>query len=69
MRIIYVNASHGGGTHDSRVFLASILAHHLHVQYQQHQRIAWLLGEFLQQKINEYNNFHQKFRRGALLPC
>lgn len=46
-KILAVNSGHGGRTHDSRVWNASIISVHLEQQYNNGRRNSWLLGMFL----------------------
>ncbi|CAL1687569.1 unnamed protein product [Lasius platythorax] len=44
-KILAVNSSHGGRTHDARVWNASIISAHLEQQFNNGRRNCWLLGD------------------------
>ncbi|XP_011696404.1 PREDICTED: putative nuclease HARBI1 [Wasmannia auropunctata] len=44
-KILAVNSGHGGRTHDTRVWNASIISIHLEEQYNNERRNCWLLGD------------------------
>ncbi|XP_067203442.1 putative nuclease HARBI1 [Linepithema humile] len=44
-KILAVNAGHGGRTHDSRVWNASVVCQHLEQEYRNGRTGAWLIGD------------------------